>query len=99
MKRARVNELHVTVVGNVRTVVLSPGVEVDLDQVVGHQHGQPRTLAQELRPEWLAQLDVVQAASARLPAGPQARRGASRVTDTAAAIPSVDGPTHAQEKE
>lgn len=40
--------IHATVAGNVACVVLMPGAQVDLDQVVGHQGGKPVTLAAAL---------------------------------------------------
>jgi hypothetical protein len=97
MKLARVNDLHLTVQGNVRTVILSPGAVVDLDQVVGHAGGQSRTLAQELRPDWLSHVEVL-AAETDPPTA--ARRGAARPAPPSRPSPSTGaGPTHAQEKE
>jgi hypothetical protein len=49
MKRA-ISRVHTSVVGNVASVHIVPGGEVDLDQVVGHQDGRPCTLADALGP-------------------------------------------------
>jgi len=43
-----ISHIHVAVHGSVASVVLAPGVQVDLDQVVGHQAGRPLRLADAL---------------------------------------------------
>ena len=66
--------IHSAVHGNVASVVMAPGDQVDLDQVVGHQEGQPVSLEAALGARLVEGFTLAASAADSEPRGRSARR-------------------------